>query len=61
MGALASMVWPTCAPGVGEPEQHHGVDEHLGDRVGLLVEEGPRQQQRAVGLEREVDERLDRA
>ena len=46
--------------GVGEPEEHYRVGQHLADRVCLLVEQRPRQQQRAVGLEREVDERLDR-
>ena len=38
--------------GVGQPEQHQRVDEHLGDRVDLLVEERPGEQERAVGRER---------
>ena len=45
--------------GVGEPHHDLRCQEDLADRLDVLVDQRPREQDRAIGLEREVDERLD--
>ena len=46
--------------GVGEAHEHDVARDHLLDRVELLVEQRPLEHDPAVGLEAQVDERLDR-
>ena len=52
---------PDVGSGVGEAHHDLGLGEHRADRVDALVEQGPREHDAPIRLERQIDERLDRA